>query len=147
MFSRINQSIAKDLLSGAKILIWFLNVFKIEGVWPPIIEWLLPLMFHEYNRWHDRTKAIYACTMEGSYLLDTRRSSSCDASEDGITTQLSKSMDGALLDLRQVQIKHGEETDGVFWKYASILCTPAKEKSWGREMLSITACQRKLGQV
>ena len=58
-------------------------------------------------------------TMEGSYLFETRRSSSCDASEDGITTQLSKCMDGALLDLRQVQIKHGEETEGVFWKYAS----------------------------
>ena len=45
---------------------------------------------------------------------ETRRSSSCDASKDGITTQLSKCMDGALLDLRQVQIKHSEETDGVF---------------------------------
>ena len=53
-------------------------------------------------------------TMEGSYSFET----SCDASKDGITTQLSKCMDGALLDLRQVQIKHGEETDGVFCKYA-----------------------------
>ena len=52
-------------------------------------------------------------TMEGSYLFETRRSSSCDSSEDGITTQLSKCIDGALLDLRQVQIKHDEETDGV----------------------------------
>ena len=67
-------------------------------------------------------------TMEGSYLFETRRSSSCDASEDGITTQLSKCVDEALLDLRQVQIKHGEETDGVFWRYASIVCTPAQEK-------------------
>ena len=50
--------------------------------------------------------------MEGSYLFETRRSSSCDASEDGITTQLSKCMDGALLDLRQVQIKHGEKSSG-----------------------------------
>ena len=86
-------------------------------------------------------------TMEGSYLFDARRSSSCDTSEDGITTQLSKCMDGALLDLRQVPIKHGEETDGVFWKYASILCTPAQENSRGQEMLSITARQRNLGQV
>ena len=68
-------------------------------------------------------------TMEGSYLFETRRSSSCDSSEDGITTQLSNCIDGALLDLRQVQIKHDEETDGVFWKYASILCTPAQENS------------------
>ena len=71
----------------------------------------------------------YAClqllfTMEGSYLFENRRSSSCDASEDGIT------MYGwSILDLRQVQIKHGEEADGVFWKYASVLCTPAQEKS------------------
>ena len=53
-------------------------------------------------------------TMEGSHLFETRRSSSCDTSEDGITAQLSKCMDGALLDLRQVQIKYSEETDGVF---------------------------------
>ena len=64
-------------------------------------------------------------TMEGSYLFET----SCDASKDGIAAQLSKCMDGAFLGLRQVQIKHGEETDGVFWKYASVLCTPAQEKS------------------
>ena len=45
-------------------------------------------------------------TMKGSYLFETRRSSSCDdASEDEITTQLSKCMDGALLDLRQVCIR------------------------------------------
>ena len=77
----------------------------------------------ERNRMH---VAIWF-TREGSYLFETRRSSSCDASEDGITTQHSKCMDGALLDLRQVQIKHGEETDGVFWKYDSILCTLAKK--------------------
>ena len=52
--------------------------------------------------------------MAGNYLFEIGRGSSCDASEDGITTQLSKCMDGALLDLRQVQIKHSEATDGVF---------------------------------
>ena len=78
----------------------------------------------ELNRMH----VVIGFTMEGSYLFETRRSSSCDASEDGITTQLSKCMDEALLDLRQVQVKHGEETGGVFWKYDSILCTPAQEK-------------------
>ena len=77
-------------------------------------------------------KSYVCCNWDkvlGNYLFETRRSSSCDASEDRITTQLSKCMDGALLDLRQVQIKHGEETDVVFWKYAGILCTPAQENS------------------